>query len=73
MALCAASYVMAAELLITLLQNRVFASIMSNSGVISQRTLNARRSRPPLSEHRSVVRRPGYLHRMRNETLDGIR
>jgi hypothetical protein len=73
MALCAASYVMAAELLITLLQNRVFASIMSNSGVISQRTLNARRSRPPLREHRSVVRRPGYLHRMRNETLDGIR
>ena len=64
-AFCAASYVIAAELLITLLQNRVFASIMSNSGVISHRTLNARRSSPPLREHKSVVRRPGYLDKHR--------
>ena len=61
MAFCAASYVIAAELFITLLQKRVFESMMSNSGVISHRTLNARRSRPPLNEHKSVVSKPGYL------------
>jgi len=70
---CAASYVIAAELLITLLQNRVLASRMSKSGVISHSTLNARRSSPPTSEHKSVVSRPGYLRRGRVRVQREIR